>query len=818
MSKQNFINELSKENSTFSTTRQAEMVASLLNTVSTDIYSESQRFVFELIQNADDAAENEENEVHFDFFSNCLIVSHNGKPFDENDIISLTGAGASTKKSDPTKTGYKGIGFKSVFGKSERVTIFSGGYQFRFDKSNHTTILPWQIIPFWTEKTDFPEEIQNCETIGKYNVSTIIELKQAKSLIDDLNELLDNGQILLFLRRISKISVSKENNVISSIQKQSIKQDDGYFNEITLFKDKKVISSWITKSFKEIPITSETKEALIHDDKTPDKLKEADFTEITFAAMVEDGKIKSLKNNESLIFTYLPTKVSEFDFPFLVNGSFLTNAAREGLHEDRIWNQWLFSLVAIKLLEWFEFLSQSKFKFQILHLLPKRFNTSHNALKVAFDKSIESSIKEKIFVPDKSSKLKKVSELVIDKTGLSDVNFISPETVVEYINLKEKTDFKGDSFINPKLQRADKLISFNTYVFASDNLEPFFQSSVFQENHQTSENFSLIEYFYNKAKNDESKEWHEKLKDISFIYVTEKVLKKPKTVCFPSMSFETEFGDGVTLIHSEVYSKIEINSKIKNWLEQLGVKEPSDNAYLENEIIGNIDNSITNENFLRVTRFIFNQSKKDKLTDWHFEKLQNLKLSTTSKEFKAAKECYLSDFYEPSLNLEKVNSQGKFVSEVYKQQSDFISEWKTFFLKIGVSENISIIKIETSIHENNGIEEQYFKDVGKEAKQGHRYPHLVDSTNSVRLDKIRYSEFATDYKFSKVFWHQAIKTIKIDEVRQYASMPWGYYGNSCSVSNYFYWCIANSKIFPATTKECLKAEQLFINSKEINEM
>ena len=64
------------------------------------------------------------------------------------------------------------------------------------------------------------------------------------------------------------------------------------------------------------------------------------------------------------------------------------------------------------------------------------------------------------------------------------------------------------------------------------------------------------------------------------------------------MSFETEFGDGVTLIHNEVHSKIENNTKIKNWLEQLGVKEPSDNAYLENEIIGNIDNSITNENYL----------------------------------------------------------------------------------------------------------------------------------------------------------------------------------------------------------------------------
>lgn len=160
MSKKKFIQDLCEENSTFSSQRQAEMVANLLDTVSSDIYSESQRFVFELIQNADDAAKDTNNEIHFDFLPNCLIVSHNGKPFDENDIISLTGAGASTKRADSTKTGYKGIGFKSVFGKSERVTIFSDGYQFRFDKSAHKSKLPWQIIPIWTELNELNNSIQ----------------------------------------------------------------------------------------------------------------------------------------------------------------------------------------------------------------------------------------------------------------------------------------------------------------------------------------------------------------------------------------------------------------------------------------------------------------------------------------------------------------------------------------------------------------------------------------------------------------------------------------------------------------------------------
>lgn len=202
MSKKKFIEELFRENSTFSSQRQAEIVANLLDTVSSDIYSESQRFVFELIQNADDAAKDTNNEIHFDFLPNCLIVSHNGKPFDENDIISLTGAGSSTKRADPTKTGYKGIGFKSVFGKSERVTIFSDGYQFRFDKHSHESKLPWQIIPIWTELNELGNTIQKSISDNNYSVSTIIEIQKPEELLKELNELLMNGLILLFLRRV----------------------------------------------------------------------------------------------------------------------------------------------------------------------------------------------------------------------------------------------------------------------------------------------------------------------------------------------------------------------------------------------------------------------------------------------------------------------------------------------------------------------------------------------------------------------------------------------------------------------------------------
>ncbi|MFC3157179.1 sacsin N-terminal ATP-binding-like domain-containing protein [Chryseobacterium arachidis] len=412
--KQEIIDDLFHKRSDFKDVDQAITMSNLLDTVSSDIYSESQRFVFELIQNADDAAKDTNNEVHFDFFQHSLIVSHNGNPFSEYDIKALTSAGSSTKKEDITKTGYKGIGFKSVFGKSDRVSIFSDGYQFRFDRSHFEETLPWQIIPIWTETGELQEEVQETVKKNKYAVSTIIEIDGVEQLETDLDELLNNGQILLFLRRVSKVSVSKNGQLLYLIEKR-ILNIETHFSQVILFKDDQEISRWITKTYGDIAVPEKTKQELKKDEKTPRKLRDAEMTEISFAAKIEDSKITALKDGESLIFTYLPTKVNDFRFPFLVNGSFLTNAAREGIHEDKVWNQWLFELIAEKILDWLVELSSTKYRFQILHLLPYKFSNEQNELKNPSTRASQRNLLQRILLLPRMVTFRKPRKLFLIK-------------------------------------------------------------------------------------------------------------------------------------------------------------------------------------------------------------------------------------------------------------------------------------------------------------------------------------------------------------------------------------------------------------------
>ena len=98
------------------------------------MYSSKDRMFFELIQNADDASSKEG--VLLDVFTegDYLKISHDGFNFDRNDFKAINSSANGTKKANENKTGYKGIGFKSVFTDSEEVFIKTGGYQFKFDK------------------------------------------------------------------------------------------------------------------------------------------------------------------------------------------------------------------------------------------------------------------------------------------------------------------------------------------------------------------------------------------------------------------------------------------------------------------------------------------------------------------------------------------------------------------------------------------------------------------------------------------------------------------------------------------------------------
>lgn len=93
-----------------------------------DLYPKKAHFIYELFQNAEDAGA---TSCKFTLTTERLIFSHNGKPFTEANVRSITSFGKSLKKDDPTAIGQFGVGFKAVFAYTDTPEIHSGEYNFQ---------------------------------------------------------------------------------------------------------------------------------------------------------------------------------------------------------------------------------------------------------------------------------------------------------------------------------------------------------------------------------------------------------------------------------------------------------------------------------------------------------------------------------------------------------------------------------------------------------------------------------------------------------------------------------------------------------------
>jgi len=93
------------------------------------LYSERTHFIFELIQNAEDAGA---TELAFSLLRDRLEVRHDGRPFTEADVRGVCGVGQSGKTASDqlTAIGKFGIGFKSVYAYTKSPLVYSGDEAF----------------------------------------------------------------------------------------------------------------------------------------------------------------------------------------------------------------------------------------------------------------------------------------------------------------------------------------------------------------------------------------------------------------------------------------------------------------------------------------------------------------------------------------------------------------------------------------------------------------------------------------------------------------------------------------------------------------
>ncbi len=96
----------------------------------TDLYPDSAHFVYELLQNAEDARA---SKVEFRLAGDGVYFAHDGaREFTIEDVDAITGIGGNIgKRDDSSSIGEFGVGFKAVFSYTRAPEIHSGDFHFR---------------------------------------------------------------------------------------------------------------------------------------------------------------------------------------------------------------------------------------------------------------------------------------------------------------------------------------------------------------------------------------------------------------------------------------------------------------------------------------------------------------------------------------------------------------------------------------------------------------------------------------------------------------------------------------------------------------
>ncbi|OJJ33410.1 hypothetical protein ASPWEDRAFT_185791 [Aspergillus wentii DTO 134E9] len=328
--------------------RKDEMIGSSVMTLAKNLYNSSARFVFEMLQNADDnsytraRARSEVPFVSFRVYPRRIVVECNEDGFTYENLVAVCDVGKSSKSGAQGYIGEKGIGFKSVFMVAWKVHIQSGEFSFCFQHKMGDSGMG-MISPIWQEAEDQPPGSLTRITLFLHEAgSDEILSKQRETTLRQFEDL--RATFLLFMKNLGKIEVKvydmeEVSWTIYSMEHQSESHVKLRKNTIQDGKTREV-----TQHFH---ITKETAIGLPKSENrtyTDAELSNhaCSQAEIVLAFPLTPDSIPIIEAQE--VFAFLP--IRNMGFPFLIQSDFVTDASRQDIVRSSARNLGMLNCIA----------------------------------------------------------------------------------------------------------------------------------------------------------------------------------------------------------------------------------------------------------------------------------------------------------------------------------------------------------------------------------------------------------------------------------------------------------------------------------------
>ena len=290
------------------------------------LYTDKSHFVFELLQNAEDA---EARVVRFVQFRDRLEVMHDGKPFTTANLHSLCDIGESDKADDLNQIGEFGVGFKSVFGICDTVRLYSVPRRFR------DQLKCGDAVPFAVEITDFtnPEDIAETIVDSRFTTKFVFPYAVGSKFsgydtVDELNKAvagkLQNLGIttLLFMKNLETIEYE--------IDLDGIPVKGEYLLEKEVINDHCILASAIGISSQK---NSDEEISYLRFTRPVDNISMRSVDIAFPVRKLDDGSYECQNPRSPYVSVYFPTE-TESKLGFIVQGPYRTTPNRSSIPAD----------------------------------------------------------------------------------------------------------------------------------------------------------------------------------------------------------------------------------------------------------------------------------------------------------------------------------------------------------------------------------------------------------------------------------------------------------------------------------------------------
>ncbi|KAK0705518.1 hypothetical protein B0H67DRAFT_558107 [Lasiosphaeris hirsuta] len=403
-----------------------EIIGSSIITLAKNLYSKDVRFIFELLQNADDnhfknaTADGEVPCVTFRISDKQIVVECNEDGFTEENLRAICNVGKSSKMGAQGYIGEKGIGFKSVFKVASKVHIQSGPFSFCFKHRPGDSGMG-MISPEWQDETDRrlgPVTRMTFTLHDDADGDPAIRAAQLKSVADQFKDL--QPAMLLFLKQLRRIEIrfcgSFGEEVSASVM--SMSQDDADSHRAiletvrTAVKD--TVRNEVERARQHYHVTKEMADGLApNENREYTEAERAEMAysraEVVLAFPLSDASVPVIEQQE--LFAFLPIRKAGFNF--LIHSDFVTMANREDIVTSSLRNRSLRKPIALAFISALKQMCEhSELRFQWMRYLPKLGNYPWDPFwKVFVDLLKEQLGATDIMIPRASNQLQPIGRL-----------------------------------------------------------------------------------------------------------------------------------------------------------------------------------------------------------------------------------------------------------------------------------------------------------------------------------------------------------------------------------------------------------------------